>query len=815
MPCLLLSAVGGDDSRLPEASALRFLPSGHLSLLQVNAFLGAVAETRTLLQCRVQYSRHGGAHRSADRPMGSTLVLPRFDRRVTVVSGFRAHLDAAATVPFPLDSRLRDTSLPDDILCTIARAVAIRGDLDATRLRLIDAHRNIADSVRSISRTINDLMPSSVRRIAADVNTAWMAVIIDSVGWLHRELVERFVYGFPVVGDIPDSGVYRPISPVSVATHLIRYKQFNLTAHAWNSALTSRLWKRAYSGQEARAADLAVAQRTRKELSKGLLVGPYSSCKALHAAFCSMFPRLSCREMKPRPMNRFGVPQKGSIRAIDDGRSNGANLATRLVETITTPHFIFVGVAARAIATAARARGISVPGVSTALLDLASAYRLVPTSQPWMTSIGFYNPISERPEFYWLPGHNFGLVSAVINFNLLPEFAVVAMRALFLVVVDHYVDDFIVVDVSPGGSSARAGVESFFLMLGSGVPRPPSHRMRSPELDPEKTKATNATNVVLGVVADTSPMGGSSPHVAFRVDPDRVDTVLGEFRAAFQRGVLTPHEASRLRGKLFFCLSAAYAMVGRAATLPLVQRQYRDSSYEFLPDSELHHSLQFFEALLPALPPLIVPVDRDPTPPLVIYTDASFYRAKRKRYECAVAFSRLRGGLGAVVFDPVSHTAVSAAGDPDWGVLLSSWRHDRRTYIAELETLAAISVYTTYPDLIKGRKVLHFIDNTQALSALVHGYSGKPDLAKSVNVFYLQMLALRGSVFFEYVPSKANIADLPSRRLYAQLQHELNGLQATDAVPDPLVVPSVGIWALPLSRWARPRASARSVPIPV
>ena len=49
------------------------------------------------------------------------------------------------------------------------------------------------------------------------------------------------------------------------------------------------------------------------------------------------------------------------------------------------------------------------------------------------------------------PYDNFGLVSAVLSFNLLPEFAVVAMRALFLVVVDHYVDDFIVVDVSPGG----------------------------------------------------------------------------------------------------------------------------------------------------------------------------------------------------------------------------------------------------------------------------------------------------------------------------------------------------------------------------
>ena len=60
-------------------------------------------------------------------------------------------------------------------------------------------------------------------------------------------------------------------------------------------------------------------------------------------------------------------------------------------------------------------------------------------------------------------------------------------------------------------------------------------------------------------------------------------------------------------------------------------------------------------------------------------------------------------------------------------------------------------------------RVLGVGSNTVALSALVHGYSGKPDLAKMVNAFYLQVAGLRTSVYFDYVPSKANIADLPSR----------------------------------------------------
>ena len=72
--------------------------------------------------------------------------------------------------------------------------------------------------------------------------------------------------------------------------------------------------------------------------------------------------------------------------------------------------------------------------------------------------------------------------------------------------------------------------------------------------------------------------------------------------------------------------------------------------------------------------------------------------------------------------------------------------------------LAALSVYSTYPDLFRGRTVNHFIDNTVAQAAFVHGYSGKVELAKVVNLFYLQRppprRGLRTSVFFDYVPSR-------------------------------------------------------------
>ena len=163
--------------------------------------------------------------------------------------------------------------------------------------------------------------------------------------------------------------------------------------------------------------------------------------------------------------------------------------------------------------------------------------------------------------------------------------------------------------------------------------------------------------------------------------------------------------------------------------------------------------------------------------------------------------ARLRGGLGVVVFDPADGTYRFAMDQPDWAELLSFWSPDHKTYIAQLEVLAAISAYFTYPELFVGRRVHHFIDNTVALSALVHGYSGQLDLAKMVNAFFLQMAGLRASVYFDYVPSKANIADLPSRGERAALLRELRGLRPAPGARESLHVPHMGHWMAPLARW--------------
>jgi hypothetical protein len=72
--------------------------------------------------------------------------------------------------------------------------------------------------------------------------------------------------------------------------------------------------------------------------------------------------------------------------------------------------------------------------------------------------------------------------------------------------------------------------------------------------------------------------------------------------------------------------------------------------------------------------------------------------------------------------------------------------------------------YYSRPDQFRGRQVIHFIDNVGALCGMHKGYSRDLDnSARQVHIKDSVCAAAGTQVWFEYVPSGANIADLPSR----------------------------------------------------
>ena len=163
--------------------------------------------------------------------------------------------------------------------------------------------------------------------------------------------------------------------------------------------------------------------------------------------------------------------------------------------------------------------------------------------------------------------------------------------------------------------------------------------------------------------------------------------------------------------------------------------------------------------------------------PVLVFTDAS-------------AKSAAEGILGFYVYDPcdpisgVPRSYVSRLKVPKWLLALFERLKRRKQYINQHELLGMIASYLTLPEVLRGRSVIHYVDNTSALGVALGGYSGALDAARLVNVYHIALMALGCSVWLECVASESNIADWPTREmLQACLQYKDGAQLVTMRIP--------------------------------
>ena len=106
-----------------------------------------------------------------------------------------------------------------------------------------------------------------------------------------------------------------------------------------------------------------------------------------------------------------------------------------------------------------------------------------------------------------------------------------------------------------------------------------------------------------------------------------------------------------------------------------------------------------------------------------------------------------------------------------WGVPLAlfSRLERKKTYIAQMELVAALAAYLTFPDVLDGMPAHHFIDNRAAIAGLIGGYSGAADSCSVIHSFHAQLVVSQCRPWFNFVYSEDNIADLPSRFSFSLL----------------------------------------------
>ena len=74
---------------------------------------------------------------------------------------------------------------------------------------------------------------------------------------------------------------------------------------------------------------------------------------------------------------------------------------------------------------------------------------------PWFTFFAIWSANRGRVEYYYLDGHTFGFRSAVLNFNAFPHLICAVARVFFNLPVDHFFDDFFIVDSRMAGDSGQ------------------------------------------------------------------------------------------------------------------------------------------------------------------------------------------------------------------------------------------------------------------------------------------------------------------------------------------------------------------------
>ena len=384
--------------------------------------------------------------------------------------------------------------------------------------------------------------------------------------------------------------------------------------------------------------------------------------------------------------------------------------------------------------------------------DVDSAYRRVPTAHPEATVVAIWDTVEGGVRYYTTNGHNFGLVTAVLTFNRASQLVVLLARRLFGVCVAAYFDDFNITEPVYAGASGKNVLR--WLAEVVGIP-----------LAPKKDVAFAAANAFLGVVTDLAR--AAEGFAVMKPKPSRIASIVATMRDALASGCMSPQLAGELAGKLEFTARSGVAgRLGRAALSVLYGWQHSGKGSDAPMSEALREAVSFYAEMLPELPPRRVWLRARHDPPVIVYSDAMYVVGRRDS-----------GSLGAAVFEPAMLQADGSLSQERWHYthyaagsdVLSAWL-ERQQYVGQLEVLAAVAVYTTFPEVVRGRDVVHFIDNAGALYALMNGSSSDVDSARLVHTFHALAVPLATRVWVAYVASKANLADLPSRREFALLQ---------------------------------------------
>lgn len=668
----------------------------------------------------------------------------------------RPHIAAACKLasPFSAQGSLRKAR-PD--LRAAARWVSSfafgstpAADICASRQRKLGVFGAIRDSLASVDAELDRLSTPQVTALKGPgASRALIAAAMRAAGIPDVHFVHGQVRGFETIGDVKDSGLFRVCERPAALS-------FTSLAHPRHNEQVASSLRKAATNARTRGTDCGdwrdwerlkcITTKTHAEVASGLMQGPFTSAEVDDKLGAGAW----------RCLLRFGVEQgfqsdgtTPKVRCCDNAKSSHTNECITSHETIAVEDAAFPMLAASLFAEYLP----RLMPLQHSTDDVDSAYRRMAAAHPEATVVAQFNTEANTVSYYTMNGFNFGISSAVLHFNRHSQNMSMLARRFFGVCNAAFFDDYDITEPTYTGASGKQVLRQLHVWLGM------------PLATGDKDVAAAASNPFLGVVSDLNRFALGEAFM--RSKPSRIAKLLLAIEHFLDTREAPPDPLS-LFGKLEFTASSAgYHRLGRAALSTLREwhqesRRRGVSSDGTLP-VEVLEALKFFHAVLPILPArrFTFGASASTLPPIIVYTDAMYEPG-----------SAVPARIGIAIYDPADPDLAPSRGEEP-----SLWRHcsasvpadliaklrPRKQQIGPLETLGALVCYLSRPEQFRNRQVIHFIDNTGALFSMAKGYTKVVDAARMVHVFHSLCAAVNAQVWFEFVPSGANLADQPSR----------------------------------------------------
>ena len=697
------------------------------------------------------------------------------------VQSVQAHLEGATNARHPVTVEGR--TIHPDAMAAVRHLVGLESSWAswADREHRVKIIRKWRSSLEATERQLDSCRPPHIRAMPTRVHAALLEACCQAAGVPDSNLALDFVCGFQAVGDIPASGWW-PAQPRGERGEITE-----LDNAAWNRELTEEI-RRAAQRPGTRDDLAAVLRKTRDEEAAQHVNGPFTLEEVEAAAGGPQRLRL---------MHRFAVWQKGAVRACDNARLSLHNWCSSVGEHMQCETADFPARAAAAFADATGAPQEMKGGTD----DVGSFYRVVPTDDPRWTAFALWNPDLGRVEYYTLPGFNFGLSGAPPQCNRVSSALERVARALLAAVTGKFYDDFALAEWARSADSGQWALRELAKLL---------------DMPFAAKKAVDVASIMVFLGVETNFGVGASPVVRVSVTKERKGRLARAIEDARVEG-LRPAEARSLCGKLQFTLAWAFCRFGRAAMQPLFVCSERSGDAD---DAELaaeREALDFFAALVDGLVPydfLVLPTGERP---VLVWSDGACEPGTARPHTVGFVVASPRddapaAGEGASGLRALAEYYVTEHGSAELDVELISALKPRKQQIGQVELVGLLAPYLSLPHRFRGRKVLHWVDNSSAAAAASKGYSRQADSARIVHILHTTLASLGARVWFEYVRTKANVADEPSRVDLGQLVYDIGAEFAAEvsvvlrSAPVDTVLPEVDAWSRRLGSWLMPHA---------